>query len=170
MINTLMVDDCLLGTSCRGALWCVVYGKVRFLADVISERAYFWSRLIPAALLDRDLSRFRFRWPISIWYLVRGVSHLRIWSPVGWGPIACRRSGGSTSACGRSSYRSCARVRREVVRPDPPPTPWLRPTVHARFSPWINTGHTHIICLCDLETVREHGVAVVYLCTPELHA
>lgn len=27
-----------------------------------------------------------------------------------------------------------------------------------------------IICLCDLETVREHGVVLVYLCTSELHA
>lgn len=108
-------------------------------------------------LLVWDLSRFL--WPISIvgnvlgcdayqtslCSLMRLCSHLRRWSPVGWGPIACRRSGGSTSACGRSSCRNCARVRRAVVRPDPPPTPWLRrrPTVHARFSPWINTGHTH---------------------------
>lgn len=152
-------------------LWCLSRRKARFLADVIFERAYFWSRLIwnfirsvsvpiliPMTYFDRGL---------RVWY---GASHLRIWSPVGWGPIACRRSGGNTSACGRSSYRSCARVRRKVVRPDPPPTPWLRPTVHARFSPWINTGHTHIICLCDLETVREHGVAEVYLRKPELHA
>lgn len=120
----------------------------------------FWASRVPTPMT------YFGRW----WRLGDGVSHLRRWSPVGWGPIACRCSGGSRWVCGRFSCRRYGRVRRADVRSDPPPTPWLLPTVHARFSPWIHTRHTHIICLCDLETVREHGVAVVYLCTPELHA
>lgn len=98
------------------------------------------------------------------------VAHLRRWSPAGWGPIACRCSGGSTWACGRSSCRSCARARRAAVRSSPPPTPFLRATVHARFSPWTRTRHRHITGLCDLETVRVHFAAFRYLWEPELHA
>lgn len=96
--------------------------------------------------------------------------YLRRWSPVEWGPIACRCSGGSMWACGRFSCRSCGRARRVADQSSPPPTPSLQSPVHARFSPWTRTWHRHITGLCDLETVREHVAAVGYLCQPELHA
>lgn len=58
--------------------------------------------------------------------------------------------------------RMFGRTRHRRHDSDPPFTP--------DFHRELTLGTRIIICLCDLETVREHDVALVYLCTSELHA
>lgn len=101
---------------------------------------------------------------------IKKCIYLRRCTPAVWAPRACRCSGDSRWACGTFSCWSCARGRLgSRLRP----TPWSqthRGTVHARFSPWIYTRHTHITCLRDLGTVHVHCGAVGYPWNSELHA